>query len=393
VTLLNVADSASIAETPANANGTDRNIADNTTNSTPLVIGIFTGGGATGDLSLTGNWSNATVPDFTVVPQNLSFPTTGVTNAPVLSSAVATANNVFFSGSSPTKDLTINSGAEFIIAANKAISLQASKVKGAGTLHLSTGATITRTTGQVDCALRKDFSAGQPVADSPDSQDSPDSPGTPFIYPVGTAAGFFPVTATIDTGSTGGLTVQSFDGPATGAPANSLQRYWHLSVASGSILANTLVFDYNSTTAAGPNGDTNYHVIRATAGTALGFPQQCPTTACVDAANNKFTISNVSTFGNDWTAGELSPTAAMVSVSGRVFDANGAALRNARVTLDDGTGHSLTAITNAFGYYHFDTVQAGRAYIVGASARGYTFTPRVVMVNDQLTDLDMAALP
>ena len=130
-----------------------------------------------------------------------------------------------------------------------------------------------------------------------------------------------------------------------------------------------------------------------TGGTATSFPTSCPTTSCFDAVNHLILKAGISGIPGDWTGGELAPTAAMVTVSGRVTDANGNTLRNARVTLNDGTGQTLTALTNAFGYYHFDSVQAGETYLVGAQARGYTFTPRVITVNDQLTDLDLTALP
>lgn len=52
----------------------------------------------------------------------------------------------------------------------------------------------------------------------------------------------------------------------------------------------------------------------------------------------------------------------------------------------------MTMVTNAFGYYHFDEVQSGGTYLLNAQARGYTFTPRVLAVNDELTDLDLTAL-
>ena len=53
----------------------------------------------------------------------------------------------------------------------------------------------------------------------------------------------------------------------------------------------------------------------------------------------------------------------------------------------------MSVITNAFGYYHFDDVRVGSVYLVEASAQGYTFTPQVVSVNDQLDGLNLTALP
>jgi hypothetical protein len=99
------------------------------------------------------------------------------------------------------------------------------------------------------------------------------------------------------------------------------------------------------------------------------------------------------TIAAGWGIQFFSPTAATVSVSGRVLSSMGTPLRNARVTLDNGTGRPLQVITNAFGYYRFDTVQAGGTYLVNAALRGYVFTPRVIAVNDALTDVNMTALP
>jgi len=90
------------------------------------------------------------------------------------------------------------------------------------------------------------------------------------------------------------------------------------------------------------------------------------------------------------TAG-LAPTAAKVSISGRVMSASGAGVRGATVTVQDSRGHKLMAITNAFGYYTFASVPSGDTYIGQATSRGLTFGPRVVTVNDAISDLDLVA--
>ncbi|MFL6373285.1 MAG: carboxypeptidase-like regulatory domain-containing protein, partial [Pyrinomonadaceae bacterium] len=115
---------------------------------------------------------------------------------------------------------------------------------------------------------------------------------------------------------------------------------------------------------------------------------------CVDNTAKTIFVAGASSFNANWTAGEpLGTTAAMVGISGRVLTADGIALRGVRVTLDDGTGHPISATSNAFGYYHFDAVQSGGTFMLNATSRGYTFSPRVVSVTDQLTGLDLTALP
>jgi len=88
-----------------------------------------------------------------------------------------------------------------------------------------------------------------------------------------------------------------------------------------------------------------------------------------------------------------SPTAADVSVSGRILAGDGTGIRGARVTMTATDGTVRSAVTNAFGYYRFGAVESGRNYVVNAAARGYSFSPRAVNVNDQLTAVDLIAAP
>ena len=227
---------------------------------------------------------------------------------------------------------------------------------------------------------------------APDS-NAPDLAQAVFTFPVGTAAGFFPVDVTPTGGSTGSLTIQTFDGTAGVVPpldnTKTLQRSWTLSGGAG--ITASLKFFYNATTVNG--NEANYKPNRVTGGVATSFPDSCPAGTCVDETNNFIFMPSVSTFAGNWTASELAPTAAQVGVSGRVLSADGRAIRGVRITLDDGTGHAMSVISNAFGYYHFDEVQSGGTYILGASARGFTFTPRILSVRDELTGVDLTALP
>ena len=86
------------------------------------------------------------------------------------------------------------------------------------------------------------------------------------------------------------------------------------------------------------------------------------------------------------------PSAAAVSVSGRISDAAGTAVRGARVTLANSDGHVRTAISNAFGYYRFEEVASGVTYVAGVTAKRHTFTSRLVTVDDSLSDLDFSSL-
>nr|HQU81927.1 choice-of-anchor Q domain-containing protein [Pyrinomonadaceae bacterium] len=57
--------------------------------------------------------------------------------------------------------------------------------------------------------------------------------------------------------------------------------------------------------------------------------------------------------------GALTPTAANVSISGRVLTTEGAGLRNAIVYLTDGNGNTRKAQTGSFGNFMFDGIEAG----------------------------------
>lgn len=87
----------------------------------------------------------------------------------------------------------------------------------------------------------------------------------------------------------------------------------------------------------------------------------------------------------------FAPTAANVTVSGRVLRADGRAIPNVRIRYTDAQGISRSTITNQFGYFEFAEVEAGQTYLFQATAKGFNFNPQVLSVNDDLTDLTFTA--
>lgn len=87
------------------------------------------------------------------------------------------------------------------------------------------------------------------------------------------------------------------------------------------------------------------------------------------------------------------PTAAPVSVGGRVLTARGFGVSRARIILTDSNGSMRTATTNSFGFYRIEEVVTGQTYIVSVSAKGYLFQPRVLTINDEIANLDFTAEP
>jgi hypothetical protein len=87
------------------------------------------------------------------------------------------------------------------------------------------------------------------------------------------------------------------------------------------------------------------------------------------------------------------PTAANVTVSGRVLTASGSGIRNAVVTLIDTRGVVRSVSTSSFGYYHFEDVRAGGSYVIGVASKRFRFSPQAVNLTDNLTDLNLVAEP
>lgn len=90
------------------------------------------------------------------------------------------------------------------------------------------------------------------------------------------------------------------------------------------------------------------------------------------------------------------PTAADVSLGGRISNPNGQGIRNIRVTISGGNlAEPRTALTGSFGYFRFDGLRAGQTYVVYVSGKRYVFaeSSRVVTLVDDLADVDFVGQP
>lgn len=207
-----------------------------------------------------------------------------------------------------------------------------------------------------------------------------------FTYPVG-ENGYTPVAVNATAVSTvpATLTIDSVDSALSGLAANNAaSRYWNL---TGSGLTADLSFTYTDADVTG--NESSWSVFKRI---APNPPTNQCAAACVNAATNTGTVTGVSSF-SEWGVGSLVPSAASVNVGGRVFSADGRAISRAIVSMTDADGRVRTATTNTFGYYRFDAVQTGQTYTLNVKRKGYSFDPRVVEVSDELTNLDITALP
>jgi hypothetical protein len=115
------------------------------------------------------------------------------------------------------------------------------------------------------------------------------------------------------------------------------------------------------------------------------FVSATATTAESNAGNR----NNTSEFSPGVTV--FAPTAANVSVAGRVLTVDGRAIARVIVSLTSVSGETRSATTNSFGYYKFNEVPSGTTYILSARTKGFTFTnlPRVISVFDEIGDADI----
>ena len=99
--------------------------------------------------------------------------------------------------------------------------------------------------------------------------------------------------------------------------------------------------------------------------------------------------------GGFWQPLTLAPTAANVSISGRVTTQNGRGLAQVLLVLTDSKGNVRQDVASTFGYYRFNDVEAGAAYILTVLHKRYQFTdsPRMIVVKDELTGVDFVASP
>ncbi len=101
--------------------------------------------------------------------------------------------------------------------------------------------------------------------------------------------------------------------------------------------------------------------------------------------------TTVGSISGGWGLEFFAPTAADVSISGRVTTAEGRGIRNARVTV---TGNSLTTpitvSTGVNGRYTVSGLTPGETYVVTVGARRFFFEQpsRVITLQDSVTDAD-----
>jgi hypothetical protein len=90
---------------------------------------------------------------------------------------------------------------------------------------------------------------------------------------------------------------------------------------------------------------------------------------------------------------DLSPSASLVSVAGRVRTADGRGIRNAVIMLSRSGEQTRIARSGSFGYFQIDDVEAGQTYIITVGSKLFTFTPQMIVLTDSIGDIELVAIP
>lgn len=209
--------------------------------------------------------------------------------------------------------------------------------------------------------------------------------GASFVYPIGDIDDYSPLTASNVSG-TGNLTASVVDDVLPGLPAAvSLSRYWNL---EGAGIVTDLTFQYKAADVSGT--ESTYRAHRRVNSNNVRYP------TLVNTANDTATVTGISEF-SPWGIGNtpslFSPTAAGAAISGRVLTDTGRRLINATVSVVESNGAQRTARTTASGYFHFDDLAAGQTVIISVASKRYRYTPQVINLTENLSEVNFTAAP
>jgi hypothetical protein len=219
-----------------------------------------------------------------------------------------------------------------------------------------------------------------------------------FTYPVGTVADnalfgnppeYSPVDVTITAGTfpatltVNGVTDTFLPGVVQ---LGGVSRYWTIT-ETGALTAD-MTFHYLDQDING-GSESAYKVFKRESGFTT---EQVPNSN--NPAGNTASVSGVTNF-SDWGIGAAVPTAAMVNVGGRITTANGIqGLPRVMVTITGGSlPQPVMRMTNPFGYYNFEDLQAGQTYVITVGSKQYTFSvpSRIITPDDNVTNVDFFA--
>jgi hypothetical protein len=121
------------------------------------------------------------------------------------------------------------------------------------------------------------------------------------------------------------------------------------------------------------------------------FAYNSPVGSFVTSTATNLTTLNTSEFS--FAIQVQAPTAASVTVSGRVITAQGRGIRSVIVIMTDSNGNTRTATSSSSGYYRFTDVPAGETYIFTARGKRFSFrqNSQVLSVMEDTDDINFVA--
>lgn len=279
--------------------------------------------------------------------------------------ASRTVTNMTYNDNDPTHTLSLDAD----LTVTGTLTLTEGRIVTAGNTLIHNG-TATRTNGSVEGRLARSYTAAGA-----------------YTYHV-SKNGYSPVLANVTAGTfPSSLTVEAFDSLLGGYdPAKTVSRNWDVQ-ETGDLTAD-LSFTYRDEDVNGTEAD--YRVYRRSNGVSTNM---CAAAPCVtEATNVGGPVIGVTDFSR-WTVGEnQTPAAATVSISGQIFRSAGSPLGNVPVTISGGNLASpITLLVPHFGYFAFDGLPVSASYTITVNAKAYTFTPRVVSGEEDISGLEIVA--
>lgn len=183
------------------------------------------------------------------------------------------------------------------------------------------------------------------------------------------------------------ISVQVLSGAPAGFPTAALRTYL-ITPTGGSGYTATLRLHYLDSELNGNNEST----LQLWRNDGSSWTPQGVTNR--DTVQNWVEYSGVTQF-SPWTiSGPIGPTAALVSVSGRVITSNGIGIGDAVITLSAQDGSTRIARSSSFGYFRFDEVAVGETYLISISSKRYRFAQATIVRTplDEITDLEFVSV-
>ncbi len=233
---------------------------------------VIWSGATSSDWHTATNWVGGVVPSST---DDVVLPATGVTNEPTISADVNLCTLSLATG----RSLTISGSGNLTITTTLYLQGNNITVSNSNPVTMGANANIVRTSGYILGALNKIVSG----------------PGN-FLYPVGTANGYSPVTINFDSGA-GDFTVSATQSGMSGLDAaHSLQRYWTLT--SNGITQADITVQYLQTDVPASAAEGSFVFYRKS---GASLTDQGITSR--NTTSNTATLNDVTQF-SDWTLGE-----------------------------------------------------------------------------------------